>query len=109
MHQLRNTPPMAKANPEMLPSLWHQISFYRQHQPPPIRAPRGMGEVRLAFIMPSEAESKKIEFLRESVIEMRSDQIKHLEHLLRSWRVFGRSDSIALIWRAIKRTLRDYP
>jgi hypothetical protein len=40
---------------------------------------------------------------------MRPDQIKHFEHLLRSWGVFGRYDGLALTWRAVKRTLRDRP
>lgn len=67
--------------------------------------------MRLAFIMPSDIERKQIGVLREHIVEMRSDQLKHLEHLLRSWRIFGdgSADGIALTWRAIKRTLRDRP
>lgn len=65
--------------------------------------------MQLAFIMPSEAQSKEIGAMRESVVEMRPDQIRHLEHLLRSWRIFARGDALALTWRAIKRTLRDRP
>lgn len=65
--------------------------------------------MKLAFIMPSEAQERRIGAMRESVVEMRPDQIRHLEHLLRSWRIFGRYDGIALTWRAIKRTLRDKP
>lgn len=63
----------------------------------------------LAFIMPSEAQRKTISVMRESVVEMRPDQIKHLEHLLRSWGAFGSLDALAITWRAIKRTLRDRP
>lgn len=65
--------------------------------------------MRLGFIMPSDAERKKIGVLQEKVIELRRDQINHLEHLLRSWRVFGRTDGIALTNKAIKRVLRDCP
>lgn len=65
--------------------------------------------MKLAFIMPAEAERQKIEQMRESIIEMRPDQIRHLEHLLRSWGIFGRTDAIAATWRAIKRVLRDKP
>lgn len=63
----------------------------------------------LGFIMPSEAERQSIDRARESVVEMRPDQVKHLEHLLRSWGIFGRPDAIATTWRAIKRVLRDKP
>lgn len=65
--------------------------------------------MRLAFIMPNETQRDEIVRMRESVVEMRPDQIRHLEHLLRSWGIFGRSDGIPLTWRAIKRTLRDRP
>lgn len=64
--------------------------------------------MRLAFLMPCEAERHTTGRLRESVLEMRPDQIDHLGHLLRSWRVFG-SDAPHVVWRAIKRTLRDRP
>lgn len=63
----------------------------------------------LGFILPSESERRKIGAAQEAVYEMRADQIKHLEHLLRSWRVFGTSGGIVATWRAIKRTLRDRP
>ena len=65
--------------------------------------------MRLAFIMPGDGERQKIDRMRESVIEMRSDQLRYLESLLRSWRIFGRSDAIGATWRAIKRTLRECP
>lgn len=65
--------------------------------------------MQLGFIMPSDAQRQKIGVLREHYATMRPDQIKHLEHLLRSWRIFGRTDGIELTWRAIKRTLRDRP
>lgn len=65
--------------------------------------------MQLAFIMPNEAQRQQIGVMRESVVQMRPDQIKHLEHLLRSWGIFGRADALALTWRAIKRTLRDRP
>lgn len=65
--------------------------------------------MQLAFIMPSEAQQKSIGRMRESVVEMRPDQVKHFEHLLRSWGIFGQSRAEALVWRAIKRTLRDRP
>lgn len=65
--------------------------------------------MKLAFIMPSKAERLKIGIMRESMLEMRQDQLRHLEHLLRSWGIFGRQDAIEATWRAIKRTLRDRP
>jgi hypothetical protein len=65
--------------------------------------------MKLAFIMPTDAQRQKIAVMRESVVEMRPDQLKHFEHLLRSWGVFGRYDGVARTWRAIKRTLRDRP
>lgn len=66
--------------------------------------------MKLAFLMPNcNAERQKIGAIRERFVEMRPDQIKHLEHLLRSWRVFGAQDGIAVTWRAIKRVLRDRP
>lgn len=65
--------------------------------------------MKLAFIMPAEAERVSIERMRESIIEMRPDQIRHLEHLLRSWGIFGSNNAIADTWRAIKRVLRDRP
>ena len=65
--------------------------------------------MKLAFIMPSEAERQRIGAMQERVIELRQDQIRHLEHLLRSWGVFGRTDGIEVTWRAIKRVLRDRP
>lgn len=65
--------------------------------------------MKLAFLMPNDAAKDRIAVMRESVVEMRPDQIKHLEHLLRSWGIFGRGDAVALTWRAIKRTLRDRP
>lgn len=65
--------------------------------------------MQLAFLMPNAAERKEIARIRESVVDFRPDQIAHLEHLLRSWRIFGRPDGIALTWRAIKRTLNDRP
>jgi hypothetical protein len=65
--------------------------------------------MQLAFIMPSEAQRKDIARLRESVVELRPDQYKHFVHLLLSWGIFGRPGADALVWRAIKRTLRDKP
>lgn len=65
--------------------------------------------MKLAFLMPNEAQRDKISAMRGSVVEMRPDQIQHLEHLLRSWRVFGSMDGLAVTWRAVKRTLRDKP
>ncbi len=65
--------------------------------------------MQLAFIMPNEAQRDSIGRMRESMAEMRPDQIKHLEHLLRSWGIFGTPNAEALVWRAIKRTLRDRP
>lgn len=65
--------------------------------------------MKLAFIMPTDAQCQKISVMRESVIQMRPDQVKHLEHLLRSWGIFGHPDALAATWRAIKRTLRDLP
>jgi len=65
--------------------------------------------MKLGFIMPSNAQRQKIGVLQEHIVEMRPDQIKHLEHLLRSWGVFGKYDGIAWTWRAIKRTFRDRP
>lgn len=65
--------------------------------------------MRLGFIMPSEAERKQIGALQEHVLELRQDQIRHLEHLLRSWGIFGHQNAIAATWRAIKRTVRDRP
>jgi hypothetical protein len=65
--------------------------------------------MRLAFLMPSNNDRQRIEAAQERIIDLRPDQIKHLEHLLRSWRIFGRWDGVDLTWRAIKRTLRDKP
>jgi hypothetical protein len=67
--------------------------------------------MQLGFIMPSDAQRQQIGRLREQTLEMRQDQIAHLEHLLRSWGIFGRQGdtAIAMTWRAIKRTLRDLP
>lgn len=65
--------------------------------------------MRLAFVMPNEAQRDEIGRLRETIVEMRTDQIDHLEHLLRSWGIFGRTDGIELTWRAIKRVLNDRP
>lgn len=65
--------------------------------------------MRLGFILPSDAERQQIGVLQEQVIDLRPDQIAHLEHLLRSWRVFGRADGISATHRAIKRVLRDKP
>lgn len=65
--------------------------------------------MKLAFIMPSPMQRQKLSQVRESVVDLRPDQIKHLEHLLRSWGIFGRPNAIELTWRAVKRTLRDKP
>lgn len=65
--------------------------------------------MKLAFIMPSAAERRKIKRMRESVVEMRPDQLRYFEHLLRSWGIFGREDAIAATWRAIKRTFSEHP
>jgi hypothetical protein len=65
--------------------------------------------MKLAFIMPTDVQRQNIGMMRESIVEMRPDQIKHFEHLLRSWGVFGRTGVEATVWRAIKRTLRDRP
>lgn len=65
--------------------------------------------MKLAFILPSDAERQKIGVCRETIIEMRPDQIAHLEHLIRSWRIFGSEAGFAMTWRAIQRTLRDRP
>jgi hypothetical protein len=65
--------------------------------------------MKLAFIMPSPMQRQKIGALRESVVELRPDQLRHFEHLLRSWGIFGRPDAIEVTWRAVKRTLRDRP
>lgn len=65
----------------------------------------------LGFIMPSDSQRQQIRLLRERTTKMRPDQLVHLEHLLRSWRVFGRygDAAIAMTWRAIKKTTRDKP
>lgn len=65
--------------------------------------------MKLAFIMPTDAQRQDIGRMRESVVEMRTDQLAHFEHLLRSWGIFGRPGGYHLVWRAIKRTLRDRP
>lgn len=65
--------------------------------------------MKLAFIMPTEAERRRIAVARETIRQMRPDQIKHVEHLLRSWNIFDRNDSLEIMWRAIKRTRRDRP
>lgn len=65
--------------------------------------------MKLAFIMPSEAQKQKIDTLQECIAGFRPDQVAHLEHLLRSWGIFGRPDGLALAYRAMKRTLRDRP
>ena len=65
--------------------------------------------MKLAFIMPSEKQKVNIGRMRESVLELRPDQVRHFEHLLHSWGIWGRPDGYHLIWRAIKRTLRDRP
>ena len=59
--------------------------------------------------MPSDVDRGKIGCFRECIVEMRPDQIDFLEHLLRSWRIFGRDDGVALTARAIKRVLNDRP
>jgi hypothetical protein len=67
--------------------------------------------MKLAFILPSDLQRQRIGEMREHMLEMRPDQIKHLEHLLRSWRIFGAAGDhgIAMTRRAIKRVLRDRP
>lgn len=65
--------------------------------------------MKIAFLMPNEAQRRKIGVMQESVIEMRPDQIRHFEHLIRSWRIFGTYDGLDKTWKAIKRTLRDRP
>lgn len=65
--------------------------------------------MRLGFLMPNEAQRRKIGVMQESVIELRPDQLKHLEHLLRSWGVFGSYQGLDMTWRAVKRVLRDRP
>lgn len=58
--------------------------------------------------MPSAAERQQIADAIERILEMRPDQVKYAEHLLRSWRVF-RTDGITLMRRAIKRAIHDKP
>lgn len=65
--------------------------------------------MKLAFLMPNEAERQQIGRMRESVIELRPDQLRHFEHLLRSWGIFGRNNALAATYRALKRVLRDKP
>lgn len=65
--------------------------------------------MQLAFIMPNPFQRQQIGAIRESIVTLRPDQVKHMEHLLRSWRIFNRADAIELTWRAVKRTLRDMP
>lgn len=65
--------------------------------------------MRLAFLMPSNEQRDQIANAQRRIVEMRQDQIDHLEHLLRSWGIFGASNGIAETWRAIKRVLRDRP
>lgn len=65
--------------------------------------------MKIAFIMPTEYQKKQIDRARESVVDFRPDQVRHFEHLLRSWGAFGRPDGFRTVWRAIQRTLRDRP
>lgn len=65
--------------------------------------------MQLAFLMPSDGERERIRGLQDRVFAMRQDQIGHLSHLLRSWRIYGRDSPVELVWRAIKRTIRDKP
>jgi hypothetical protein len=65
--------------------------------------------MRLGFIMPNEKQRDAIGRFRESIVEMRPDQLKYFEHLLHSWGIFGRLDGIELTWRAIKKTLHERP
>jgi hypothetical protein len=61
--------------------------------------------VKVGFILPSAEERNIIGACSVAVRKMRQDQIDHLEHLIRSWRI----SSAAEAWRAVKRTLRDKP
>lgn len=65
--------------------------------------------MRLAVLMPGKSDLEWMGEMQERIYEMRPDQLKHMEHLLRSWEIFGRVGGLSLIWRAIKRTLRDKP
>ncbi len=65
--------------------------------------------IQIAFIMPTELQRHELARLRNSVVELRPDQYTHFVRLLRSWRIFGRYDGLPLVWKAVKRTLRDRP
>lgn len=66
--------------------------------------------MKLAFVMPSQAERTEAEqACIETILEMRQDQIRYLEHLLRSWGIFGREGAIEMTWKAIQKTLNQRP
>jgi hypothetical protein len=50
-----------------------------------------------------------MERLRSIVARFRPDQNAYFEHLVRSWRIFERTDGLSIATRAAKRTMRDRP
>lgn len=59
--------------------------------------------------MLAESQRPQLERLQSVVTGFRPDQRIHFEHLVRSWRIFDRSDGLSIATRAAKRTMQDRP
>ncbi|MFB6449233.1 hypothetical protein [Bradyrhizobium tunisiense] len=65
--------------------------------------------MKLAFIMPTEAQKQRIDAIREALLKMMPYQRAHFEHLVSSWNITKSHNSLAVAEEALKRTLRDRP
>jgi hypothetical protein len=65
--------------------------------------------MQLGFVMLAESQRPQLERLRSVVARFRPDQNAYFEHLVRSWRIFERTDGLSIATRAAKRTMRDRP
>jgi hypothetical protein len=70
---------------------------------------RVLPPMKIAFVMPNEAQKQRIEALRQAIIELMPYQRDHFEHLVRSWGITKSHNSLAVAEEALKRTLRDRP
>lgn len=68
-----------------------------------------MAGMTMAFVLPTHGQVKKIHDLQRRIDQLRPDQQKYLEHLLRSWRAFHAWDGLSLARRAYRRTVNDRP
>ena len=65
--------------------------------------------MQIGFLLPNEMERVRIAGFRKKMEALTPDQQEHCAHLLRSWRVFNSRAGLAMVGRAISRTLSDRP